>query len=73
MSDTLRRPSFIRDDASGEVRRYDPGVTPVRTSPKTGRPSERERHALGALVGNTKTRRDQLADAFTKLETEPKE
>ncbi len=65
----LKRPSYIRDDATGDVRKFEPGVTPTTTIQVPGSRAQREPAALGALVGNP-SRRDQIAAAYD-LHTPP--
>lgn len=65
-ADTLKRESYIRDDATREVRKYTPDESPVDSSPRPGAPSQRIRTSPGKVVGTLpeKTRREQLADAY---------
>lgn len=70
-ADTLKRPSYIRANESGDVKRYDPGASVVDKARRTGRPGEFSHTSAGTLVGNVKTRREELAAAFADAEAKP--
>lgn len=57
---TLKKPSFILDKATQDVRRFDPGQARV----------DRKGMSLGTVVGNL-SRREALANAYD-LHTQPK-
>lgn len=61
-AEALRVLSFIRDDQSGDVKRFEPGVSRVTNGTRHGSRSERRRSADGTLIGNT--RREQLEAAY---------
>ncbi len=72
VADTLKRTSYIRGNESGNVRRYEPGVDRRQTVGPIGDSIAGGSQMLGTLVGNLKSRRDQIAAAYdlhTPLQT----
>jgi hypothetical protein len=56
----VNKPSFIRGNESGEVRRFDPGVSQMQAKP--GSRTRDGGTSRGTLIGNT--RRDELTAAY---------
>jgi hypothetical protein len=60
----LNRTSYIRGNKSGNVRRYEPGIDRPQRDNHMGDSIAGTTKVLGTLVGNTKTRREQLEAAY---------
>lgn len=63
VSTALKRPSYILDQASQEIRRFDPGKSATKIAPRNGRLEAGARISRGEPVPE-RTRREELSMAY---------
>ena len=63
VADALKRTSYIRENESGVVRRYDPGISEVQSAKKPGSMMKAASTSPGTVIG-TLSRREQIEAAL---------